>query len=67
MLFRPGDVDDLASKLTSLISNLAAYDPQAIHKYAVDHFSPVVVSNRLDSIYQQLIENRHVFDEATSI
>jgi glycosyltransferase involved in cell wall biosynthesis len=67
MLFRPGDVDDLASKMKSLLSNLEAYDPHAIHKYAVDHFSPDVVSKRLDTIYQQVVENRHAFDRTTSI
>jgi glycosyltransferase involved in cell wall biosynthesis len=65
-LFPPGDVEDLASKLIYILTNLSEYNPQAIQKYALDHFSPEVVGNRLDNIYQQIIKNRHVFDNTTS-
>ncbi len=57
LLFQPGDVEDLISKLRSLITNFHNYDAQAIHQYATDHFSPVVVAKRLDGLYRQVIED----------
>jgi glycosyltransferase involved in cell wall biosynthesis len=66
MLFQPGNVDDLTSKLSALLTNLSGYNPQSIHNCAIDHFSPDVVGNRLDHIYQQVIKNRHVFDNTPS-
>ncbi len=62
LLFKPGDVEDLVSKLRYLITNLTNYDAQVIHQYATDHFSPVVVGNQLDSIYRQIIEGHHGYN-----
>lgn len=67
LLFKPGNLDDLSAKLSALITNRSAYNSQSIRSYAVEHFSPIVVGNRFDEIYQQIIENRHAFDRVTGI
>ncbi len=62
LLFKPGDLSDLTGKLGQLILRLPDYDSQAIHQYALDHFSPQVVSGRFDEIYQRVKLNRHAFE-----
>jgi glycosyltransferase involved in cell wall biosynthesis len=66
-LFQAGDIDDLASKMINLLTNLGSYDTQVIHNYAVDNFSAVVISNQLDRVYRKVIENRHAFDHVPGI
>ncbi len=67
MLFKPGDLDDLTSKLGSVLSRLDEYDPQAIRKYAVDNFSQAAVGKSLNEIYQQICTNRHAYENSTHI
>jgi glycosyltransferase involved in cell wall biosynthesis len=67
LLFQPGDIDDLASKMLNLLTNLASYNTQEIHNYAVNNFSSIEISNKLDSIYCQVVENRHAFDHTPGI
>ncbi|NJD59596.1 MAG: hypothetical protein C3F13_00125 [Anaerolineales bacterium] len=62
LLFRSGNVDDLVSKLRSVLDNLSAYNSAHIRQYAVAHFSPEVVSTRFDQIYQQVNNDRHAFE-----
>ncbi len=56
LLFQPGSIEDLVSQLSALLTNLSRYDPRAIHKYALDHFSPAVVSERFDRVYRQVVK-----------
>ena len=65
LLFKPGDVEDLADKLAKVVVNISAYNSQAIHSSALENFSPDVVGKKLDQIYQRVIKNRHVFDKTT--
>jgi glycosyltransferase involved in cell wall biosynthesis len=67
LLFQAGDVDDLESKMHILLTKLASYNAQEIHNYAVDNFSSIVISNKLDTIYRNVIGNRHAFDNERSI
>ena len=65
LLFQTGIIEDLVSKLSTLIMNLPRYDSQGIHQYAVEHFSPIVVGNRLDGIYRQVIDRPGRHDYAS--
>jgi glycosyltransferase involved in cell wall biosynthesis len=67
LLFRPGDLDDLCVKLSSLLTNISVYNPHVVCKYAIAHFSPTVVGNRFSAIYHKIIEDRHAFDSAPGL
>ena len=63
LLFKPGDLDDLVDKLSSMLSRLEDYDAQVIRSYAVDTFSQGAVGKRLNAIYQQIVADQHAFDK----
>jgi glycosyltransferase involved in cell wall biosynthesis len=66
-LFSPGNLDDLCEQLVFVLNDFSAYDTQSIHKCAVSHFSPEVVGDKLDAIYQSLIEDRHAFEHSPDL
>ena len=67
LLFQPGDVEDMTDKLATMINKLPTFNAQTIHKFAVDNFSPTVVSETLTHIYQQVINNRHAFENQSGV
>ncbi|PWT26198.1 glycosyltransferase family 4 protein [Butyrivibrio fibrisolvens] len=55
LLFKPGDADDLASKLEQLIKNYISYDQKAISEYVVNKYNIDTMIVKHLSVYSKLL------------
>jgi glycosyltransferase involved in cell wall biosynthesis len=55
-LIEPGNIESIISGLSSVIDHLKDYDPQAIARYARDHFSYEAVGSKFTQIYNEVIQ-----------
>ncbi|MEJ2599269.1 MAG: glycosyltransferase [Anaerolineales bacterium] len=56
VLTEPGNVESIASGLTTVMENLDDYDNQAIARYAQSHFSYEAVGRQFSQIYGEVIK-----------
>lgn len=55
-LIDAGSVDALVDGLDWMLDHYTEYDPQALHTYARERFSPDVVAHQIISVYQQVLD-----------
>lgn len=57
ILVAKGNEDELFDAMTEVINGRKFKTKEALHEYAVNHFSPVVIAQQFDEIYQKVLEN----------
>jgi len=57
ILVAKGNEDELFDAMTEVIDGRRFKTKEALHEYAVNHFSPKVIAQQLDEIYQKVLEN----------